>query len=391
MQVHDIAIVGGGLGGLTLAIQAAQQGYSVVLFEKEKYPFHKVCGEYISMESWDFLNRCGINLSAMSLPQINKLSISDTKGVQYNFKLPLGGFGISRFMLDRLLAEKAIAAGVDLRIGEKVVGVRFEEEGMRYKGGGKRGKEERGIHVIETSKSLVTAEVVIGAFGKRSNIDVGLKRPFIQAKANKINNFIGVKYHIRYANETDTIALHNFKDGYCGISSIEEGKSCLCYLTTAANLAANNNRIDLLEQNILSANPSLKKIFIEAKHMYAKPEVISQISFDKKEQVVDHMLMVGDAAGMITPLCGNGMSMAMEAGFLAMQQIDYFLKGQISRTRMELLYTQRWKNHFSFRTAIGRRVQTYFGGASTGIFLRVMKTIPPLAQLLIKQTHGKGF
>jgi flavin-dependent dehydrogenase len=52
--IYDIAIIGGGLGGLTFALQAIQQGYSVALFEKETYPFHKVCGEYISLESWNF-------------------------------------------------------------------------------------------------------------------------------------------------------------------------------------------------------------------------------------------------------------------------------------------------------------------------------------------------
>ena len=50
-QIVDCGIVGGGLAGLTLAIQLADAGYAVVLFEKEKYPFHKVFGEYISMES----------------------------------------------------------------------------------------------------------------------------------------------------------------------------------------------------------------------------------------------------------------------------------------------------------------------------------------------------
>jgi len=43
---YDLAIVGGGLAGLSFSIQMAKIGYSVILFEKEKYPFHRVCGEY---------------------------------------------------------------------------------------------------------------------------------------------------------------------------------------------------------------------------------------------------------------------------------------------------------------------------------------------------------
>ena len=56
----DLAIIGGGLAGLTLAIQSANVGYRVVLFEKETYPFHKVCGEYISMESHSYLQKWNV-------------------------------------------------------------------------------------------------------------------------------------------------------------------------------------------------------------------------------------------------------------------------------------------------------------------------------------------
>ena len=58
--IFDVAIVGGGLAGLSLSILLAKAGYKVILFEKEKYPFHKVCGEYISLESWNFIERLGI-------------------------------------------------------------------------------------------------------------------------------------------------------------------------------------------------------------------------------------------------------------------------------------------------------------------------------------------
>ncbi len=47
------AIIGGGLAGLSLSIQLAKAGFKVVLFEKEKYPYHKVCGEYLSPSTLD--------------------------------------------------------------------------------------------------------------------------------------------------------------------------------------------------------------------------------------------------------------------------------------------------------------------------------------------------
>src|SRR5258708_24094201 len=100
--VYDIAITGGGLAGLALSVQAAKNGYRVILLEKEKYPFHKVCGEYISLESWDFMEELGLPLSEMNLPVIRKLIVSSPNGKTLEHMLPLGGFGISMYKLDAI-------------------------------------------------------------------------------------------------------------------------------------------------------------------------------------------------------------------------------------------------------------------------------------------------
>ncbi len=373
--LYDIGVVGGGLGGLTLAIQAAQQGLSVVLFEKEQYPFHKVCGEYISNESWNFLERCGVPLSDWNLPQISKLTISDNIGEQYHFQLPLGGFGISRYKLDNTLYEIAVKLGVKVFNQTRVNDVYFNNDQFG----------------ISTEDFTINAKVVVGSFGKRTNLDLKWKRNFIQKKPSKINNYIGVKYHLKYPQPLDTISLHNFKDGYCGISAIEDGQYCCCYLTTANNLTNSGNSIEKMEKDLLSANKQLAHIFSTAEILYKQPLTISQISFEKKEQVINHILFVGDAAGLITPLCGNGMSMAMNAAYLALNQIKRFLNNEISRTEMEVSYAKNWQKQFAYRTATGRVVQRLFGGNSTKYFLKLMNKFPFIATKLIQQTHGKPF
>ncbi|MBI1780593.1 MAG: FAD-binding protein, partial [Sphingobacteriales bacterium] len=108
---YDLSVVGGGLAGLSLSIQAAKAGYSVILFEKEKYPFHKVCGEYISFESRDFLEDLGVPLSEMNLPEIKKLIVTAPNGKMIQSGLGLGGFGISRYTLDNQLADIAKNSG----------------------------------------------------------------------------------------------------------------------------------------------------------------------------------------------------------------------------------------------------------------------------------------
>src|SRR4051812_22419265 len=134
-EKYDVAIAGGGLAGLAAGILLSKAGLSVVLFEREKYPFHKVCGEYISMESWDFLEELGVPLSQMDLPQIDTLLLTAPNGKSFTTKLPLGGFGISRFTLDQLLCDAAKAAGVDVMKETRVEEIEFTGEFLvRYSG-----------------------------------------------------------------------------------------------------------------------------------------------------------------------------------------------------------------------------------------------------------------
>lgn len=373
---YDIGIIGGGLAGLSLALLSVKAGYSVVLFEKEKYPFHKVCGEYISMESFDFLINLGLPLNEWELPMIKKLEVSDMKGKQYHFPLDMGGFGISRFTIDNALYEMAKKNGVLVFENEKVNDVKFEQD----------------THVIQTDKKNVVVKIVAGAYGKRSNLDIKWKRSFTEKKAGKLNNFVAIKYHIQADYPKDQIALHNFKNGYCGISAVEGDKYCLCYLTLAENLSANNNSIQQMQQNVLFQNPVLKQIFSNADFLYDAPLAISQISFEKKSQIENHILCVGDAAGMITPLCGNGMSMAMHGAKLAFEAINHFLQKNTTRFVMEENYRQSWAENFSSRLATGRAVQRLMGnGFTTNVFLAMMHLFPFLSGMVIRSSHGRQF
>jgi flavin-dependent dehydrogenase len=376
VNTYDVAIVGGGLAGLSLSIQLIRKGHAVILFEKEQYPFHKVCGEYISLESWDFLNDLGVDLDAMNVPIITKLQVSSVNGNLLEQSLPLGGFGISRYRLDNSLVQIAKAEGVVVMENTKVNDIEFALDGF----------------IIDTSLKQYRAKMVAGTYGKRSNIDIKWKRPFSLAAKNKLNNFIGVKYHIKSDFAADTIALHNFNNGYCGIVKIEDDNYNLCYLTTADNLQKSMGDIKLMEQTILSENPYFKKILTESKITFTAPLTISQISFDKKSQVENHVLMIGDAAGMITPLCGNGMSMALHGSKIAASHIHNFLRDKVSRKEMEEGYSQQWNNLFAHRLKMGRRIQRLFGkNHLTDFFIRISKPFPKLINYLVRQTHGKPF
>jgi flavin-dependent dehydrogenase len=375
-NLYDVAIIGGGLAGLSLSIQLAKAGYSVVLFEKEKFPFNKVCGEYISLESWDFILSLGLDLEKMNLPIIKKLIISSPNGRFISQRLPLGGFGISRYTLDFEFYKIAQALGVNIYEETKVNEINLNND----------------LFTVSTSTFKVQSKVTAGTFGKRSNIDVKWQRDFVKRKNNKLNNYIGIKYHVETDLPSDTIALHNFKNGYCGISKIENNKYCLCYLTTAENLKENNNSISELEKNVLYKNPFLKKLYSSATFLAGFPVTISQISLDKKSQVENKVLMIGDAAGMITPLCGNGMSMALHGSNIAFNCIEHFLQKKLSRQQMEEQYAKNWNKEFVARLKTGRTIQRLFGKeAITNIFISLVKPFPFIIRILINSTHGSRF
>lgn len=368
-----VAVIGGGLAGLVSAILLTRQGYRVVLVEKKAYPFHRVCGEYISCEVYAFMQYHRL-LPSLEHTHISKLMVSAPDGTALHTTLPLGGFGISRYSLDHYLADTAVREGVELITRCAVTEIDWdaaeENFSIQLHGGG-----------------TVRATVVLGAFGKRSTLDKQLNRPFFVARSP----YIGVKYHIRTQFPDDLIALHNFKNGYCGISKVEGERFNLCYLSSRENLRAFGS-IEEMEKNVLWHNPFLKEIFNSSEFLFEKPEVINEISFAPKACVENHILMVGDAAGLITPLCGNGMAMAIHGAILASQLIvrHYQPGGKPNRVALEQEYTQSWQRQFSGRLWFGRAFQRLFGAERlTNAAIRSLRHLPPLLQWMVRQTHGR--
>jgi flavin-dependent dehydrogenase len=291
----------------------------------------------------------------------------------------LGGFGISRFTLDHLLCQIAKSNGVTVLEETRVDDVTHD-----------------GLFTVQYTTNGVaattTAAVCCGAFGKRSNLDVRWKREFVAHTKGKENNHVGVKYHIKADWPEHTIGLHNFKNGYCGISKIEGDRYCFCYLTTAANLKAAGNSIPELQHTILSKNPALKSILENSTVLDGFPVSIAQISFAKKTQWERGMLLVGDSCGMIAPLCGNGMSMALHSSKIAVDNLILYLDGGISYTQLEAFYKKQWAATFSTRLAAGRGLQRFFGGErASNLFVQTFRTLPGLAHFIIKTTHGQPF
>lgn len=365
----DVIIIGGGLAGLTSAIHLSKFSKQVLLIEKNEFPKHKVCGEYISNEVLPYLNSLGIDPIKEGAKQVSKVELTTVKSNLIESNLPLGGFGMSRYFLDDLLAKKAKSKGVKI-VQDIVFSVDFNE----------------GFFTIQTkTEATFQSKIVIGAFGKRSTLDVKMNRDFIKKKSP----YLAVKTHVKGDFPEDVVALHNFKGGYCGVSKVENDSINLCYIADYKSFKKYKN-IEEFQEQVIFKNHYLKEVFKNSKPVFEKPLTISQISFETKKPVENHIIMCGDTAGMIHPLCGNGMGMAIASAQMASEQILKFLNNEITRTQLEKNYLRNWNKEFKTRLKTGHFIAWLFRNQNISqIAYSILKAFPSLLPKIIQFTHGK--
>ncbi|MDC7993517.1 NAD(P)/FAD-dependent oxidoreductase [Altibacter sp. HG106] len=368
MKSYDIIIIGGGLAGLCCAVHLAQEGVAVCLLEKNTYPHHKVCGEYISNEVVGYLKRLGVDPLKEGAVAIKELHWSTANGKDVCIDLPLGGFGMSRFALDYLLFKKA-SERAEVRQAT-VIDVAFQNDTFT---------------VTTQAGDSFEAGFVVGAFGKRSGLDKVLQRSFIE----KRTSWMAVKGHYNYEYPEHRVGLHTFEGGYCGLSRTESGSVNACYLATVPSFKKSGS-LKHHQQQVVSSNPILYRFFSEATPLFDAPLTISQISFARKPPVEQHIFMVGDSAGLIHPLCGNGMAMAIHGAKIFCELFVHASKtGTIIRQQLEQEYERKWADTFSSRLRTGSYIQQLLlrpFWANAGY--QVVRAVPGLLKKVIQQTHG---
>lgn len=369
MSLKQVIVVGGGLAGLTSALHLSQVGVGVSLIEKHDYPRHKVCGEYLSNEVLPYLKGLGLDPFELGAKTIDHFELSSVKGKAIRAKLPLGGFSLSRYTLDHELLKRAQLLGVEL-IKDTVTDIKFENDRFLVK------LKDNGIK---------ESTFVIGAFGKRSNLDQKLQRKFLNSKAP----YLAVKAHYSGDYPENLVGLYHFYGGYCGVSNVEHNTLNICYITEYSEFKKFRN-IEDFQKQVLSKNKILKSIFNDAKMDFEKPLTISQISFDSKPLIDNHVIMCGDSAGMIHPLCGNGMSMAIQGAKLASELIEQYFEGGLSRAQLERNYKKLWNHSFRLRLQTGRGLARLFRMKSVALYaMNSLKRFPGLLRHIISRTHGK--
>jgi flavin-dependent dehydrogenase len=368
MEPYEVIIVGGGLAGLTAALHLATEEFRVLVIEKEPYPRHRVCGEYLSREVLPYLSALGVSLGEAK--PIGVLQLSTHSGRFVETPLPMGGLGISRYALDYTLYKKALQAGAAFVFGS-VEKIDWQDE----------------KYIVNTEIEEYRANIVIGAYGKRALLDKELDRDFIGHKSP----WLAIKAHYNFPQwPDDMVGLHAFPGGYAGLSKTETGAVNFCYLASYASFKQHGN-IEAYNQNVVASNPILGDFLSEARMVFKQPLSIAQVSFYQKTQTEHGMLMCGDSAGLIHPLCGNGMAMAVHSAKLAVEAvINHRRRKDKPAKELTQEYQTRWKATFAKRMAIGRQLQSLLlNQRIAALMMAGVARSPAVLRAVIRTTHGK--
>lgn len=370
---HDAIVIGGGLAGCSTALQLARRNFSVVLLEKSTFPRHKLCGEFLSPETQVSFRRLGIlgSIREAGATAIGRARLTGPHGTVAEQPLPDTALGLSRYRLDTLLFRRACDEGVDGRQGTRANAV--------------HGSLDDGF-TVETDTGTVHGRLVVGAYGRRSTLDRKLNRPFFKDPSP----YVAFKAH--YTGPTapvaDTIEVHAAPGGYCGVGPVEEDRLALCWIGTADALkGAGGTPEDMLHEH-LCQNPLLNDRLRPLTRVSDRFEAVSQVPLMAKEQIVDDICMVGDSAGMIAPLCGDGMAMALRTADLFTPLASDFLAGRQPAPTFRSAYQNQWTRRFQDRLRVGRWVHAaaFHPMAATGL-LSACRLCPPLTRWLIQATR----
>jgi menaquinone-9 beta-reductase len=322
----DVAIVGAGPGGSTLAALLARRGHSVALIDRDAFPRDKLCGEFLSYDALPIVDALNVDLG--DAPEITSCRVVG-RNRTYAFDFPHPARGVSRMFLDAALHRCAIDSGAQAITATATA---VSRDSVAYDGG------------------TVRARVIAGAWGRWGRFDQQLGRAFVRDRSHR--NF-GFKRHYRGNGAKGVIELYSFAHGYLGVNDVEGGITNICGLVHVSRLQGHKGRWDSFVETIRAEERPLESMY--ARYAPAQDGFLSSepVIFRARSAVEEGIFMIGDASGVIDPLTGNGMAMAMQSAVVAASFITDALAGD--RERAENGYRNRHAEIFGPRIAWSRR------------------------------------
>ncbi|OMF22541.1 monooxygenase [Paenibacillus sp. FSL H8-0548] len=375
----DVAVLGAGLAGSSAAKALADKGWETLLLDRQSFPRHKVCGEFLSPEAQSTLQALGLGDSIAELghSELERVRLIFENGAEVDMALPGKAWGISRYSLDAALHQAAAQAGAALQTGRTVTSVRATDRGFLI-----QTKQGREVGSLE-------ARAVIAAWGASQRTELA---GYLGQPARK-PSYIGVKSHFRGIAMEPVVELYFFRGGYLGLCPVEDGLVNASALLERGAVANTGKTILTILGGAAQRN---KRLFEKLKH--AEPVLGSQaavapVYLNRKLFPWDQQLpLLGDTSGMIPPLCGDGMSMALRSAALCVPLADRYLRGQLSMAEWELAYTRSINREFKGPLRWGAFLQWLFGMTAVTDWLpHGARLAPGIVQGLWQATRLKPF
>ena len=378
-MTYDAIVIGAGPAGSSAALALARHGKAVAIIEKNEFPRRKVCGEFMSATNLALLDSFGLEETWRSEagPEIYRVGLF-AAGSTIEADMPhspAGGYGraLGRDRLDSLLLDAARKAGVEVFQPWHAVTIAPEVNG-------------HSVRIASANReSALSAPVVIAAHGswEQGKLPSHLKRTL------RPSDLFGFKAHFRGAElAPDLMPLLVFPGGYGGMVWSDSGRlsvSCCIRrdaLFEARSIHGNVSAGEAVERHIVAScrgvREALRHASIEDGWLAAGP-----IRPGIRARYADDIFRVGNLAGEAHPLIAEGISMAMQSGWLLGSQLAHGGSGdKAGRQRIGRAYSGLWRQQFLVRiNAAGAFARILALPRSAAIIGPLVATFPAILTL----------
>lgn len=377
---RDVVIVGAGPAGSAAATALAHYGWDVLLLERDTFPRHKVCGEFLSPEAQTTLRTLHLHdaVAAAGPVALTQATVTTRRGLTVRLPLPGAAWGVSRFGMDAALAKAAQDQGVDLWQGVTVKA--FTKSGDLY-----AIQLHAGAHPPGHSRpTTVFARTLLIACGRHSATALP---PHPTPHERPL--FVGIKGHYAALAMPPQVELYFFPGGYAGLNPVEGGRVNLCFLLSYDTFRRAGQSVPAILAALADWNPVLGRRLAAGQLVDETICTVAPVDTGRPAAPWAEVACLGDTAVMLPPLCGDGMAMALRSAELCAPLAHAYLQGELSLAAWAAHYQEAWETEFNPRVWTGRLLQQLFAlpwGADALVGLG--RILPPLAAYMVHATRG---
>jgi geranylgeranyl reductase family protein len=354
-DTYDVCVVGAGPGGATCAYYLARRGFRVLLLERKQFPRDKICGDAVCTRAQVHLKRMGVLQELLAQGQGHWAIVGglvSPSGITYIGQSRTAAdeglvIAVKRIVLDEKVARAAARAGADLVENYPVAGAEFAAaDGLwtvRSRTGGQAAYRARALVAADGASSPLARSLGLVT----GPPDAVCSRSYVEASTTAFDAD-GVLFYPR-----------ELVPGYAVLFREAGGElNYACYVIPGGRCVPSD--LSRLHHHVARHDPGVSRA------LGPKPNMGTMCGAGLRlggiaRSYADHLLVVGDAAGHIDPLTGEGIQYAMHAAELAADTLAEAFAADNLGAAFLRRYQQRWMRAFGRDFAWSRRMARLSG------------------------------